>query len=126
MAPARLAAAFGDNSQKPRSRSLAYAQVGEWLKPTDCKSVPPSEVRRFESFPVHQSWVVAVRGVPLNRLAMAMVAFAVLGALTWTTIDDEKIRYGTTAILALFAMKTWLRRNDAMHPIRATRSSRQR
>jgi hypothetical protein len=29
------------------------AQVGEWLKPTDCKSVPPSEVRRFESFPVH-------------------------------------------------------------------------
>jgi hypothetical protein len=57
---------------------------------------------------------------------MAMVAFAVLGALTWTTIDDEKIRYGATAILALFAMKTWLRRNDAMHPIRATRSSRQR
>jgi hypothetical protein len=28
-------------------------QVGEWLKPTDCKSVPPCEVRRFESFPVH-------------------------------------------------------------------------
>ena len=27
--------------------------MGEWLKPTDCKSVPPSEVRRFESFPVH-------------------------------------------------------------------------
>ena len=106
--------------------SRRFAQVGEWLKPADCKSAPPSGVRRFESFPVHQSWVVAVRGVPLNRLAMAMVAFAVLGALTWTTIDDEKIRYGATAILALFAMKTWLRRNDAMHPIRATRSSRQR
>ena len=30
-----------------------YGQVGEWLKPTDCKSVPPCEVRRFESFPVH-------------------------------------------------------------------------
>ena len=28
-------------------------RVGEWLKPTDCKSVPPCEVRRFESFPVH-------------------------------------------------------------------------
>jgi hypothetical protein len=52
----------------------------------------------------------------LNRLAMAMVAFAVLGALTWTTIADEKIRYGTLAILALFAMKTWLRRNDTMQP----------
>src|SRR5438270_11126739 len=35
------------------------AQVGEWLKPTDCKSVPPSEVRRFESFPVHQNFVAA-------------------------------------------------------------------
>ena len=28
-------------------------QVGEWLKPTDCKSVTPCELRRFESFPVH-------------------------------------------------------------------------
>jgi hypothetical protein len=46
---------------------------------------------------------------------MAMVAFVVLGGLTWTTIADEKIRYGTLAILALFAVKTWLRRNDAMH-----------
>jgi hypothetical protein len=51
----------------------------------------------------------------LNRFAMAMVAFAVLGALTWTTIADEKIRYGTLAILALFAVKTWLRRNDTLH-----------
>jgi hypothetical protein len=50
-----------------------------------------------------------------NRLAMAMVAFAVLGLLTWITIADDKIRYGTLAILALFAMKTWLRRNDTMH-----------
>jgi hypothetical protein len=47
---------------------------------------------------------------------MAMVAFVILGVLTWATIDDEKIRYGTTAILALFAMKTWLRRNDTMQP----------
>ena len=30
-------------------------QVGEWLKPTDCKSVTLCELRRFESFPVHQS-----------------------------------------------------------------------
>ena len=37
-----------------RCSPLIYAQVGEWLKPTDCKSVPPCEVRRFESFPVHQ------------------------------------------------------------------------
>ena len=36
-------------------RPRVFAQVGEWLKPTDCKSVPPSEVRRFESSPVHQN-----------------------------------------------------------------------
>jgi hypothetical protein len=35
-------------------KARGFAQVGEWLKPTDCKSVPPSEVRRFESSPVHQ------------------------------------------------------------------------
>ena len=41
-----------DEAQRPH-RPRVFAQVGEWLKPTDCKSVPPSEVRRFESFPVH-------------------------------------------------------------------------
>src|SRR5215469_4330698 len=39
---------------KGSRESPAFGQVGEWLKPTDCKSVPPCEVRRFESFPVHQ------------------------------------------------------------------------
>ncbi len=38
-------------------KARKFAQVGEWLKPTDCKSVPPCEVRRFESFPVHQDTV---------------------------------------------------------------------
>src|SRR5689334_10060991 len=33
---------------------VRIGQVGEWLKPTDCKSVRPCGVRRFESFPVHQ------------------------------------------------------------------------
>jgi hypothetical protein len=44
-----------DESAMPH-RPRVIAQVGEWLKPTDCKSVPPSEVRRFESFPVHQKF----------------------------------------------------------------------
>jgi uncharacterized membrane protein YfcA len=51
----------------------------------------------------------------LKRLAMAMGALAALGVLTWSTIEDERIRYVTLAILALFAVKTWLRRNDTMH-----------
>src|ERR1700682_5205684 len=30
-------------------------RVGEWLKPADCKSAAPCGLRRFESFPVHQT-----------------------------------------------------------------------
>ena len=30
------------------------AQVAEWLMAADCKSAAPSELRRFESSPVHQ------------------------------------------------------------------------
>ena len=40
--------------RRHEEESRFFAQVGEWLKPADCKSAPPSEVRRFESFPVHQ------------------------------------------------------------------------
>ena len=48
-------------------------------------------------------------------MAMAMGALVALGLLTWTTIEDFRIRAATLAILALFALKTWLRRNDTMH-----------
>ncbi len=51
--PAVVKHGLPDGAQWPH-RPKVFAQVGEWLKPTDCKSVPPSEVRRFESFPVHQ------------------------------------------------------------------------
>jgi hypothetical protein len=49
----------------------------------------------------------------VNRLLIAFAAFVVLGLLTYTTISDERIRMGTFAILALFAVKTWLHRHDA-------------
>ena len=52
----------------------------------------------------------------LNRLALALVAYAVLGVLTWKTITDEKLRLVTFLVLALFAVKTILRRKDVMHP----------
>ena len=42
--------------------------MGEWLKPTDCKSVPPCEVRRFESFPVHQKRISAVVAQLVERV----------------------------------------------------------
>jgi hypothetical protein len=96
-----------DGAQRPH-RPGFFAQVGEWLKPTDCKSVPPSEVRRFESFPVHHIDSV-------SRLSIALICYVVLGALTWATITDPKLRAGTLVILALFAVKSVLRRRDLLH-----------
>jgi hypothetical protein len=52
----------------------------------------------------------------VNRLAIALIAYGVLGVLTYLTITDHTIRGVTFAILALFAVKSVLRRNDVMHP----------
>jgi hypothetical protein len=90
------------------------AQVGEWLKPTDCKSVPPSEVRRFESFPVHH--ILLAGSEVMSRLAMALIAYLVLGVLAFVTLGDPRIRALTLLILAMFAFRSWVRRKDVMHP----------
>ena len=52
----------------------------------------------------------------MNRLAVALIAYAVLGILAWLTISDMRIRAVPLGILALFAAKSWLRRKDVMHP----------
>jgi hypothetical protein len=51
----------------------------------------------------------------VSRLSIALVCYVVLGALTWTTITDPKLRAGTLLILALFAVKSVLRRKDVLH-----------
>ncbi|MGA2102506.1 MAG: hypothetical protein ABSG34_15465 [Candidatus Sulfotelmatobacter sp.] len=52
----------------------------------------------------------------MNRLSVALIAYVILGVLTWMTISDARIRAGTLAVLLLFAVKSWLRRKDVMHP----------
>ena len=52
----------------------------------------------------------------MNRLAAALIAYAVLGVLAWTTISDTRIRAVPLGILALFAVRSVLRRHDVMHP----------
>jgi hypothetical protein len=52
----------------------------------------------------------------MNRLAAALIAYAVLGVLTWLTISDSKIRGLTLGVLAMFAVKSWIRRKDVLHP----------
>jgi peptidoglycan/LPS O-acetylase OafA/YrhL len=60
----------------------------------------------------------------MSRLAMALIAYLVLGVLSWTTISDPRIRLASLAILALFAVKTWVRRKEVMHPDEGSDSSR--
>jgi hypothetical protein len=50
--------------------------------------------------------------ISVSRLFIAMICYVVLGVLAWSTISDPKIRGGTLLILALFAVKTLLRRKD--------------
>ena len=52
----------------------------------------------------------------MNRLAAALIAYAVLGVLAWLTIGDPRIKAVPLGILVLFAVKSVLRRNEVMHP----------
>jgi hypothetical protein len=52
----------------------------------------------------------------MNRLAMALIAYLVLGVLAFTTLTDSRIRLLTLLILGLFAFKTWMRRKEVIHP----------
>ena len=51
----------------------------------------------------------------MNRLVAALIAYAVLGVLTYLTITDSRIREVTFVILALFAVKSVLRRKQVLH-----------
>jgi hypothetical protein len=51
----------------------------------------------------------------VSRLTIALGVYVLLGVLAWATLGDQKIRLVTLAILALFALKSWLHRRDVMH-----------
>ena len=51
-----------------------------------------------------------------KRLLLALLAYAALAVLAMKTLDDPRVRGVTLAILAMFAVKTWVRRKDVMHP----------
>ena len=52
-------------------------RVAERLMATDCKSVAPCELRRFESSPVHQ--IRRARGAIVERAVVAQLVERVLG-----------------------------------------------
>jgi hypothetical protein len=43
-----------------------------------------------------------------------MAAYVALGVLSWMTLTDSRVRLATLAALGLFALKTWVRRNDTI------------
>jgi hypothetical protein len=51
----------------------------------------------------------------MSRLAMALIAYSVLGALAFATLTDFRIRSLTLLILGLFAFKSWVRRKEVLH-----------
>ncbi len=62
----------------------------------------------------------------MNRLAAALIAYAVLGVLTWLTISDTRVRAVPLGILLLFAVKSILRRNETMHSDKAEADDEER
>ena len=44
--------------------------------------------------------------IEMNRLWVALIAYAVIAVLTWQTISDQRMRWVTWAILAMFAIRT--------------------
>jgi hypothetical protein len=52
----------------------------------------------------------------VKRLLLALLAYAALAVLAIKTLDDPRMRGVTLAILVMFALKTWVRRKDALHP----------
>jgi len=52
----------------------------------------------------------------MSRLTGALIAYLALGVLAFTTLSDTRIRAATLLILALFAVKSWVRRKDVLHP----------
>jgi hypothetical protein len=52
----------------------------------------------------------------MNRLAAALIAYAVLAVLSWLTIGDLRIRAVPLGILVVFAVSSILRRHQVMHP----------
>ena len=86
----------------------------------DCKSAAPwsyggSNPPLCTSLKYKEGFALAV---PIKlRLALALLAYAVLGLLAWRTMQPDKIRLVTFAILGLLAFRT------VVHGIRMNRES---
>ena len=44
----------------------------------------------------------------VSRFGIAMVIFAVLELLAWETLSDKKVQLIAMAVIAMFALRTWV------------------
>ena len=51
-----------------------------------------------------------------KRLVLALLTYAAIAVLAIKTLDEPRVRGVTLLVLALFAVKTWVRRKEVMHP----------
>jgi len=51
-----------------------------------------------------------------KRLVLAFLAYAAIAVLAFKTLEEPRVRGVTLAILAMFAVKTWVRRKDIVRP----------
>ena len=65
-----------------------------------------------------------MNSVVAKRLLLALAAYVVLAALAFKTLPDSRVRGVTLVILAMFAVKTWVRRKDVMHSDGESESNR--
>jgi hypothetical protein len=65
---------------------------------------------------LHHDYVAPEHVGFMSRLAVALIAYVVLGGLAFATLSDSRIRSVTLLILAMFAFKSWVRRKDVIHP----------
>jgi hypothetical protein len=47
-------------------------------------------------------------GEVLSRFSIALTLYGLLGLLAWLTLPDKQIRFVTLALLAMFAVKSWI------------------
>ncbi len=57
----------------------------------------------------------------VSRFSIALALFGLLGLLSWLTLSDPKVRGVTLALLAMFAVKTWLHHRRQQMERRAER-----
>ena len=86
-----------------------FAQVAEWLKAADCKS---AALKSYGGSNPPLCTIVEVcvyeEQAGVSRFLLAMLLFVGLAVAAWRTLSDGTTRAVTLAVIASFAVRTYL------------------